>query len=371
MTAPGRPRPGVLVLDAVRGAVAHPAASLTTSLVVAVVCVVVLATTGRAAATEAQVLASVDSLGTRLISVTDTTGSSRIDTSAVDVLAGLDGVAWVFGLGPASDAVNPATGRVAGTTVTGRDLVGDLPDELPVTRGRTPSPGEAVVGAGAARALGLADVAGTVDLGTTRTGVVGQIEAGGPLAALDDTVLRRADDADVPIRYLYLRAAADVDVDALAAAVRAAVPAGVPATVDVEVSAGALALRQVLSGTLGASSRQLMAIVLGTGLALVAITVLGGVTARRRDFGRQRALGASRSTIVVTVLVQSALSAVVGVGCGLTVGLGLTHALTGGTPTGRFVVGLGVLTTLVTLAGSVPPALAAAWRDPLRVLRVP
>lgn len=369
--ARGRPRPGVLAGDAARAALARPAATATTALVVAVVCVVVLATTGRSAATEAQVLASVDSLGTRLVSVVDTTGTSRIDSSAVQVLADLPGVEWAFGLGPASDVVNPATGRIAGTAVSARPLLGDLPPDLPLTGGRRPRVGEAVAGSAAADALRLTDTAAPVQIGPDRTGVVGKVSASGPLASLDDAVLVRTDDPEVPVRYLYVLAERGTDVEALADAVQAAVPAGVPSTVEVQVSSGAVELREVLSGTLGASGRQLMAIVLSTGMALVAITMLAAVNARRRDFGRQRALGASRSALVIAVLVHSAVSGGLGTAVGLAFGLPVTHALTGALPTARFTTGLAVLTVLVALAGSVPPALAAAWRDPLRTLRVP
>lgn len=371
MTAPGHPRAGVLIRDAARSALARRAATLTTSLVVAVVCLVVLATTGRTAATEAQVLASVDSLGTRLITVTDTTGTSGIDFSAVAALERLDGVRWAFGLGPASDTLNPAIGAVSGVAVAARPLVGTLPAELLITAGRDPSPGQAVAGAAAARALGLADVAAPLAIGGTAIGVVGEFSGAGPLAGLGDAVLVATDDPGTTVRYIYVLADDAADVTALAAAVEAAVPASIPSAVEVEISDGALALREVLTGALGASSRQLMAIVLATGMALVTITTTGAVAARRRDFGRQRALGATRTAIVASVLVQSAVAGLLGTLAGLGLGLPLTYQLTGALPTTRFTAGLAGLTLVVSLAGSVAPALAAALRDPVRILRVP
>lgn len=71
------------------------------------------------------------------------------------------------------------------------------------------------------------------------------------------------------------------------------------------------------------------------------------------------------------MLVQSLVSGGLGAVVGLTAGLPVTHALTGATPTPSFTTGLAVLAVLVTLLGSVPPAVAAARRDPVRELRVP
>lgn len=84
-----------------------------------------------------------------------------------------------------------------------------------------------------------------------------------------------------------------------------------------------------------------MALVLGVGVAIVTVTMLGAVSSRRRDFGRRRALGASRSSLITLVLIHTAVAAVTG------------------------------LCVLVALLGALIPALAAAYRDPMRILRVP
>lgn len=364
------PHAGDLLRDGLLAALARPVATASTALVIAIVCVVVLTTTGRSAATEAEVVASIDSVGTRLITVTDTTGRGEIDPSAAAQVAELDGIAWVFGIGVATDVWNAALPR-AGTGTPARSLTGTLPADIPIVAGRAPAAGEAVVGSAARQALALSDVAGAIS-GDPSRGVVGQYHATGPLASLDDMVLVTTDDSTAgPQRQLYALARPDVDVEALARAVQAVVPSRTPQDVEVSTSEGALALRAVISGTLGAASRQLMGIVLATGMALVTISTAGAVAARRRDFGRQRALGASRSAIVVLVLTSSALSGVLGTALGMAVGLPLTASLTGTLPTVTFTCGLGTLTVLVALLGSVPPALAAAYRDPVRILRVP
>lgn len=361
-----------VALDALRGAWARPLATGVCALVVAAVCVVTLLTTGRTAATEAQVIASIDAVGTRLVTVTDATGSAGIDPSAPDLVATLEGVAWAFGVGPALATTNPAIGTVVGGSTSARALVGTLPPDASLTAGRAPvRPGEAIVGELARPVLGLSDVAGALSAEGRTLAAVGQFAATGPLEGLGASVLYvpLADEAP-PVRYLYVLAEEGTDVVALAAAVEAIVPAHQPAAVEVDVPSGAIELRDVVSGTLGAASRNLMAVVLGTGLLLVAVTMTGAVAARRRDFGRQRALGATRLDVVVAVLVHSGLAGALGTAVGLGVGLAATWATTGALPHARFTAGLAGLTLYVTLLGSLPPAVAAALRDPVRILRV-
>lgn len=366
------PRYALVVLDAARAAWARPLPTVICALVIAAVCVVTLLTTGRTAATEAQVVNTIDSIGTRMITVTDTTGGAGIDPAAAQLLADLQGVTWAFGIGPAHEATNPSIGAVTGGTVSARALLGDFPGDLEVARGRIPvSAGEAIVGETARVNLFLSDVAGPVQVADQRLAAVGQFRSDVPLEGFENTVFYLPAEQDVPVRYLYVLAEDGVDVTDLARSVEALIPASEPAVVDVQVADSALALREVVSGTLGAASRQLMAIVLGTGLVLVAVTMIGAVGGRRRDFGRQRALGATRTHVVVSVLVHSGIAGVLGTVVGLTVGLVGAAILAGSLPSWRFSIGFGGLTVYVALLGSLPPAIAAALRDPVRILRVP
>ncbi|MDQ3276010.1 MAG: hypothetical protein M3Q39_13540, partial [Actinomycetota bacterium] len=115
----------------------------------------------------------------------------------------------------------------------------------------------------------------------------------------------------------------------------------------------------------------LMLGVLAAGLLLVALTLIGAVSQRRRDFGRRRALGASRSTVVTLVLLQTSAAALVGVAAGALAGLLLVNRLAGSLPSPGFTFGVVVLTMLTALLAAVPPAVLAAYRDPVRILRVP
>ena len=139
----------------------------------------------------------------------------------------------------------------------------------------------------------------------------------------------------------------------------------------VELAQGAIDLREVLAGSLGESSRQLMLMVLGIGLLLVAITMTGAVNARRRDFGRQRAIGATRSAIVAMVLIQSLMSGAIGAVVGSAAGVAVMWGIAGAAPSLTFTLSVVLLSLLVTIVGAAPPAIAASRRDPVSILRVP
>lgn len=375
--APGHPRPLLVLRDALVSARTQPVVTVVAALVVAMVCFLVLVTAGRSAATERAVIASIDSVGTRLVTVADATGNAQISASSVADIAQIDGVTWAFGLGEARDARNahlPVTGRRAAV----RDLVGHLPADVVRVVGRLPEPGEAVAGAAATATLGLGDSSGAVTDGQTDVAVVGQLSGTGALAFLDELVLVRADAAGLPgaetaetVRYIYLVVDDTSEAARVTEAVTAVLRSPSPADARIEASTGAIALREVVSGRLGASARQTMAGVLAVGLVLVAITLGGGVAGRRRDFGRRRALGASRSAIVVLVLVHSATAAGAGAVVGTAAGLIVVHQSGGGLPPAAFVAGTAVLAVVVALVGCLPPAIAAARRDPVRILRVP
>lgn len=377
----GFPRPARLLADGVTGALAQPVSTATAAVVLAIVCFVILATTGQSAASEQRVISRIDGAGTRLIAVSDDGGRAGMQADGVAVVAGLSDVSWAFGLGAVTDVQNarlPTDER----GIAARALYGEWPPELLPVQGRLPrAPGEALAGRDAVAALHLADGAGTVQArpafgtaapGTPGTPVVGVFEASGPLGSLNNSVLIAAEPAPGdPLRYVYVMAEGVGAVEQLGEAITAALPAVQQAGMTVETPEGALALRSVIAGEIGAGSRQTMALVLAVGLAIVTVTMLGAVSAKRRDFGRRRALGATRSALVVLVLVQTAVAAVAGIALGVAAGLVMVDRVSGTLPSSAFVLGVVGLTGLVALIGAVPPALAAAYRDPLRILRVP
>lgn len=373
---PGRPRPTALLRDGVAAAIAQPVATVTAALVVAIVCVVVLVTTGQSAAAERAVMQHIDSVGTRLVVAFDQTGDARIHADGIHTINTLDTVSWAFALGPVTDVRNADSPRTTGIAL--RPLFGDLPPTLTITTGRAPAEGEAIVGAEAAKTLGLRDGVGTVSDGTHSWPVVGVFTAPEPLASLTTTaILPTSTTALTPggepvlARFVYAMATDVTSVDTLAKALPSALPAASSSGITVETPSGALELRRVVAGELGASSRQLMAVVLTVGLALITVTVFGAVASRRRDFGRRRALGATRNALMVLVLVQTAIAASLGVAVGTATGLLTVFRMSGELPAQTFTMGVATLALLIAVIGAMPPAMAAARRDPVSILRVP
>jgi len=104
---------------------------------------------------------------------------------------------------------------------------------------------------------------------------------------------------------------------------------------------------------------------------LVWLNVYGSITTARRDCGRRRALGASRPDIITLVAVQTVTIAIGGTVAGSIAGGGIIWRLTSAPPELAFTVAIAVLATLTAGIAAVLPAMVAAWRDPVSILRVP
>ena len=371
--SPGRPRLVALLVDSVVGALAQPLATSTMAFVVLVVCASALVTTGQAAVAEQQVVARIDGTGARLLTVVDESGSGQIVAAGLSVVGAVDAVEWVLGLGVVTDVRNAAY-PTDERAVASRPVYGRLPTELAIVAGRAPEVGEAVAGRAAAAALHLADGVGSVVAadGSSTFPVVGVVAGTGPLARLDETVLVASEEsADAVVRTVYLMARDAADVSTLGAALPHALPAADPAALVVDAPEGTVALQAVVSGDLGASARRTMLLVLGVGLVVVVVTTYSSTSSRRRELGRRRALGATRSALVVAVLTQLAVAGVAGALLGVVAGLVVVYRLSGALPPASFVGGVAGLAVLVAVVGGIVPAVLAARRDPLKILRVP
>lgn len=367
----GSPRPCELARDALAAARAQLATTVTLAVILATASFAILVTTGQAAASEARVMDQIDSVGTRLIALSDDDGAAGILPDAPAAVARLSDVTWAVGLGRAVDVTNPL---LPDARVASRVLVGGLPPEFVMVRGRAPRLGEAVVGVGAAAALHVSTGMGSVQVpgGATDVAVVGIFKATGPLEHLNATVLVETDPGSLEsLRYLYVMASDVTVVDRLGRALTSAAPALDPSALTVEEPAGAIALRQVVAGQLGTASRQLMALVMGVGAVIIAVTMLSATGSRRRDLGRRRALGATRSALVAAMLMQTCIASIPGVLLGTVAGLATLQATTNSIPSARFVAGVAGLALLIALAAAAPVVTHAAHRDPLRILRVP
>ena len=356
-----------LFTEAVRSALAQPVATTITALIVAGVCAVILSTTGQTVQAEQKVLSRIDAAGTRSIIISDAAGDAGITVDAVERISRLSGVEWVIGLGPATDV--RAAGIPGGNPAAVRVLHGNLPPQVHI-EGRTPRAGEALVGPEAQRILGLQAPVGGV-IGDTDLAVVGEFQASDPLLFLNRSLIRAPDPDENILRSIHILVATPSQVSEVTESALLLVGPDNPTSVAVETSETLADVRAAVAGELGRFSRRLVALVLGAGLVLTALAVYGAVTSRRKDFGRRRALGASRPTIIGLVVIQTGTAAFIGAIIGA-VGTGVVLTQTTGQPPDtRFAIAVTILAILATVVAALPPSIVAAYRDPVRVLRVP
>lgn len=370
-----RPRTGrTVATEAVRSLRAQWVTSVLLAVLAGTVALLAAASAGRSDASRRAVLDTVDGLGSALVVVSDGGAEPVIDGRFVAAASGVQGVAWVLGLGPVVDVENAGL-RVGAVGVPLRPVVGRLPPELAPRAGRAPEPGEAWVGERAQTALRMAAPSGTLASGDRRVAVVGGFTAEGPLDRLADLalVVPEGDPAATRLLHVYVRADGPESVAAVAEGVRSLLPeqAAGGGTVTVETSQGVVALRDALARRLDREALLLLGTVLGGGAVVSFVVSWMSTLARRTDLGRRRALGATRSAVVALALLHTGAAASGGALLGVVVGAGVAAQAAGRPPGGGFLAALLVLTVLSTVAGAVVPAVVAARSDPVRVLRVP
>ncbi|UFS60502.1 FtsX-like permease family protein [Subtercola endophyticus] len=409
-----------LLREAAAAALAARVTSAVAVTIVAVLCAVVVLTTGRAVGAQNAIVSSIDNEGTRLI-VVRAPESSGLDTSVLGRLAEATQISSVTAFGPADDVRNarvdggtrvalrrqysvpPASASelanasaptlgMAPTTASAASAVSVASAEAdgtpvggaPFGPNRTgavgatppaPSAPRAVASPAAARALGLADGVGSVEsVASSAEYVVDRATAlPDELAVLDPVVVVPAvadPEHPQPVSVLVVVAATSAQVTAVTALVESVLAVVDRSKVTVTTSEQLAALSASVQSQLGDFSRSLTLLVFGVGSVLVAAVVYALVLLRRRDFGRRRALGASRSLIVALLLTQVALLGSIGAVTGCTAA-DLLLALTGDPPpTATFTFAVALLAVLTAVVASVVPAVVASTRDPLRELRV-
>ncbi len=285
-------------------------------------------------------------------------------------MASLTGVEWVVGVGPATDVTN--TGIPGGAVVPARPVFGTLPPPVTLTHDRFLSPGEAVAGPGLAAQVGLGSGVGPVTGRNGEAVVVGDFTAAAPLEALNANLLVAAAPKS-GARLLTLWVSVH-DVSQLAEverAVRDSLVADNAGAVRVETSKELALLSADVAAELGRSAQLTITGLLLAVAVLIAAVQFGRVAGVARDIGRGRALGATRSTIVIQLLINAGLCGLIGACAGIIAGLIINLIVAGAMPGIGFATGVGMLMLLAALIGSVPPAIRAARLDPVRILRVP
>lgn len=362
-------RPRRALREARRSAAAHRGASTVLAIVALAMTVTTFVTAGRAAAAEAEILASVETAGPRLIGVSVLEPHQGVGAAAIERVRQLPNVEWVLGLGAARDVSSTGTGARA--NIAARTLVTALPPLVVVEPGRLPHPGEAIVSPGVAERLQLEHPAGSVRDGGGVRSIVGQFQASGVIADLERLVLVAPDEGAPPAAtQLYVLADDALHVEHLVREIRAV--AGVPdEQLTIQASDVLLELGNAVSGTIGSFGRQLSIGAIAVGAVLCGLTMTLSMLSRRRDIGRRRALGASRSAIVALALLEAGIPTAIGVALGTVVGTMLVVVTTGALPPVLFAIAAPCLIAVAGVSAAAPPAVLAARQDPMRILRVP
>ena len=344
--------------------------SVTTLVMVAGVCASVLLTNGRTVTAQQQALGVLDAAGTRTIVVSGTPDAG-LDSGLLKRVSVVEGVSRALALGPVIDATNSRAPRdYVGVrhvwTIRLRDL--GFPTDSPAGAAAWASE-DALVD------LGMPDATGSV---TTTDGtdypVVGVLEAPDDLAFLEPLVLvPEKADAVGTVTTVVVVASDPSFVGSLTAFLQADIASLQldPKKVEIATRSNLASIRGTLEQGLIESGRGLVAMILVSTALLLGVIQYALVMIRRKEYGRRRAPGASRSLIVTLVLLQTALLAAVGAIVGT---VGAVMALTiGGSPLPGFgyLIAVGVLACATAVAGAVVPAVAASRRDPLTELRVP
>ena len=343
-------------------------ASTITVLMVIGMVVAVMLTTGRTVGAEQDVLGSIDNAGTRTVTIR-TEQAAGVDTSVLERIHSINGIEWVGAFSTAEDVTN--TRIPGGTGVPARFLYTQHPEPLGLPT--APADDTAYASDVALEHLGMPDSTGTITLadGQIRT-VASRLDTPDFLTGLEPLVAiptNPQDRASVAVIVLVVQRP-DL-VAPVSTAVVSVLDAEDPTKVTVTTSETLAQLRSLIEGQLGSFSRGLVLALLALTGALLAMILLGLVILRRKDFGRRRALGATRGFVIVLILTQTAILALLGTAIGTSAAT--TILLVSGDPHPgiAFTAGLVILTILTALLASLIPAVIASTRDPIRELRVP
>lgn len=365
-------RSSLLVREAALTAWAARVPTVLVVLLAAAMCATTIATVGRSAQAEADVLSRLETAGSRQLTITARVQDELLPQVLIEQVAGLSLVERAVGLTAAVDVTNGALGD-GGPAAPAWQVMGDLSDVAMLVNGRWPRVGEAVISTGAARTLGMVNGFGSVLHVASDTvadyAVVGTFVARAPYEDFDTGILIAASSTTTATTLSVILTDARVAARAQSV-VLAMIDAPDVGTLSIVSPVSLAELQGQVAEDLSAFGRTLLLGVLGGGASLVAIVVLADVLIRRSDLGRRRALGATRGAILFIVMLRACLAAVVGAVIGSAIGTALTHRM-GAVPPGDFVLATALLAILAATASTLAPAIFAATRDPVRVLRTP
>lgn len=360
-----------IVAEAWAMTVSQRVASALTAVVVGAMCLAVLLTAGRTNASQQEILRTIESQANRAI-IVRVEPHANISLDAVNTLGNIVELEWVAAFGAVQDMHNPDIGpvqKVASRTVLAHGQSEAVLD-LALSQHAT-----ALTTAQGAEALGLIDSSGYVIGAETQTTIGRAILLPDFLHWLDPIVLIPVPNEDaytqLPAAIIIAVPTAPEHVPAMTQTIRDLLDPAELDAIGIETPEQLNLLSSLVEEQLTGVHRTLVIGMFVILVVLVSALLYGLVMIRRRDYGRRRALGATRSLIVGLIVMNTALVAVAGAVGGSTVALGILIFTASPLPAPAFILSTVILATGAALLGSVIPGLVASRRDPLTELRVP
>ncbi len=365
-----------LIREAGLSAINQRAASIITAGVVMASVLAVLLTTGRTVGAEHAVLSSIDSASIR--TVIYTIEGQPIPANTVQKVAAIEQVDWVAGFGIVQETknqYNPDSKTVFTRDVYTTDFApfgitkitqSDL-QNVPVGSQR------AYVSEAAKKDLGLPEVGGGI---LDSSGMVYPVAGTLIMPTFleftpSQALIPRPMTAEQKIFQLVVTVENPEDLALVTKTVYTMLDVSENTKVKVRSGEEAGKLRAVVEDSMSGYSRQLVLGVLAVMTLLEMAILYGFVLLRRKDFGRRRALGASRPLIVALVLTQTALLAIFGATIGVVVSTVISLATQSPLPPPDFTIATWVLVVGSGIISALIPAIVASRRDPITELRVP
>ena len=357
----------------VREAIASTLAQLVPALVIAALtlgmCLTTLLTVGRTAAAQEEVQATLEVAGSRMLQISDTGGDELLTPAVVDSVASIGSVERSLARTTARDVQAASVGS-GGDPVPLWAVRGELAGAVTLESGRWPRAGEAIVSSAGAGLLGFDGPVGALESAVGREyAVVGTYASRDPFGALDAGAITPAAGTD-HLRTLTVVMTSANQVEASQEIVLGIVGAANPADLTVVSPANLAELQAQIAGSLESFGAGLLVLVLGAGGPHTRLVVRAATRGRRKDIGRRRALGATRGDLVMLVTLRTAFPAAAGAVIGTVIGLLVTLRM-GATVPPDFIGGTAILALLCAALSAIAPAVVAATRDPVRVLRTP
>lgn len=371
-----RTGPGILTLirraDAMNRS--QPVITIVTILMVCGMMIAVLLTTGRTVGAEKSVVSTLDDVGTKSLTIY-AEPDAGLTTKSLENIQRVEGVEWFAAFGPVQDGystLSPSGGPVAVRQFWGMSIPG-----IPEYHQRSDGQLEGYAARDAVQQMRLEAAIGGAQLTDGRVySLMGSFIPPENLGHLGSSVLVPAPAEDHEGRHQTVSMMTVVAEDpgyigALNDAIPAVLEVTDPQFIRVETSQQMAQLRSAVQGQLGQFGRFLVLAILGLTGLLTAVILSGLMMLRRKDFGRRRALGASRWMILTLVLCQFTELSVIGSLVGTLIGGGALWLLGDPLPDWSFFLALSILAIITSLLAALIPAMIASRRDPLRELRVP